>query len=649
VKIKITICILVALFALFLVVNLVNLNSHFEPYFTDTEIRPEFIELGYFIDDSESLSADAVIGNDSLFTITNDTSTRFGHTPYPIWIKMVLRNPGFDQSTWVIDTGNNFMTQGEIFELKGSSFSKIYDHAHYKTSALYYQAYAMASEITIEPLGVATLYLRYQSAMSTHLDLKILSFDEAMYNYNRLKLFYGTGIAILLVFTLFSLFLYYTFESYLYLLHSLQVILLAALTVAVSGAALAFPWVNLYSNDSALTVIAILIFVTCQTMFAREFLRKVAPRKRLSRYFLVLIGLQIVVTLLVFFDSSRIFAVQNLGPGTVTSSYIFIAVSTLILSRQPKGELLLFLGAWFSMGIGFMIYILNIMDIYPIEIEPHISGIYFGGLVYVFLVSWALALQFSRLQRESTLHREALVEVFFERIAEAEEMQVMARERNDALEKSAEKAGQIASASHDIHGHILLLKLKLAELQAGDQKIVQELGQGMDYLTELAEEIVEVEKLDTGGFEALISVEGLFEDLEQEFGVLTNAKGLKLKFRTNVQLVSGSYVMLKRIISNLLGNAVRCTRRGGVLVAFRSRTTHLLLQVIDTGRGMSEDHQKKLSAPHEPIDGGDGFGMGLHIVSNFCRVMGFELSISSVVGRGTTVSVIIPLQRLRNK
>lgn len=99
---------------------------------------------------------------------------------------------------------------------------------------------------------------------------------------------------------------------------------------------------------------------------------------------------------------------------------------------------------------------------------------------------------------------------------------------------------------------------------------------------------------------------------------------------------------------NLVANAIRYTRQGGVLVGCRQRGTHVELQVWDTGPGIALEHRKAIFEEFFRIEGPGagqekGLGLGLSIVQRCAQILGYSLSVDSRVGCGTVFRLTMPL------
>jgi len=132
------------------------------------------------------------------------------------------------------------------------------------------------------------------------------------------------------------------------------------------------------------------------------------------------------------------------------------------------------------------------------------------------------------------------------------------------------------------------------------------------------------------------------------FAEAAREKGLRLRVVSSSAWVRSDFILLERILLNLVSNAVRYTARGGVVIGARHRGERLRLEVWDSGMGIPEDQQQnifdefyQLAAP-EPNRRG-GLGLGLAIVDRLGRLLGHPIESTSLLGRGSRFSASVPL------
>jgi CheY-like chemotaxis protein len=143
------------------------------------------------------------------------------------------------------------------------------------------------------------------------------------------------------------------------------------------------------------------------------------------------------------------------------------------------------------------------------------------------------------------------------------------------------------------------------------------------------------------------SVYQLMKNVETTFAESAREKGLKLRIVPCGLWVRSDYVLLSRIISNLVANAIRYTATGKVLVGCRRRGGEVRIEVWDTGRGIPRDQLQNVFTEFFRIGGSEneqqnGLGLGLAIVDRLGRLLKHSVVASSELGKGSCFSVSVP-------
>ena len=136
------------------------------------------------------------------------------------------------------------------------------------------------------------------------------------------------------------------------------------------------------------------------------------------------------------------------------------------------------------------------------------------------------------------------------------------------------------------------------------------------------------------------SLRPVLEELAAESSAIAQERGLQMRLRSTDALVLTDALLLRRIIRNLLTNALRYTQRGGVLLGCRPRADHVLIEVYDTGPGIPEDKRQEIFEEFKRLnpgqaDGERGLGLGLAISERMASLLGHELRMDSNPGRGS--------------
>jgi signal transduction histidine kinase len=139
----------------------------------------------------------------------------------------------------------------------------------------------------------------------------------------------------------------------------------------------------------------------------------------------------------------------------------------------------------------------------------------------------------------------------------------------------------------------------------------------------------------------------VLSQLAQEFEVLAQQKALNLAIHRCRLTLTGSNVLLYRILSNLLANAIRYTDHGRIVLGVRRRPAAIEIQVWDTGPGIPTHTVASLTQAFQQgaqaQQSTQGYGLGLFIVHTLCTQCGYQLHIHSELGKGSGFCVRIPL------
>ena len=231
----------------------------------------------------------------------------------------------------------------------------------------------------------------------------------------------------------------------------------------------------------------------------------------------------------------------------------------------------------------------------------------------------------------------------------------LVRAKAAADEANISKTRFLAAASHDILQPLNAARLyvtSLVERQGSGE--TAGLAGNVDASLEAVEEIIgallDISRLDTGSFKPEIAsfrIDELLRQLEVEFAPLAREKGLDLVFVPSSLTVRSDRRLLRRLLQNLVSNAVKYTPSGRVLVGSRRRGARVRIDVYDTGIGIPKSKQRIVFTEFHRLEQGArvarGLGLGLSIVERIARVLDHRVWLESVVEHGSRFSVEIPL------
>lgn len=269
------------------------------------------------------------------------------------------------------------------------------------------------------------------------------------------------------------------------------------------------------------------------------------------------------------------------------------------------------------------------------------------ALIVLLGIFWGLLLssgrRFSAVQRRS-----------YELQYDNERLIASLREQTEtAMRAVTVKNGLLANAAHDLRQPVHALAFyadwlrnepDLAEL------VVPKILLATDSVNALFNSLFDFAKIEAGAVQpklAAVPVCQVVEDIKLQFSPSAFAKTIDFRQHVTPGYVWTDPLLIRRIIGNLVANAVRYTDHGGVLLATRLHHDRMWIEVWDTGAGIAHEHQGQVfqefykASNHAGTE--DGFGLGLAIVRRLSEVLGHKVSMVSRLGRGTRMRVEVML------
>ena len=241
--------------------------------------------------------------------------------------------------------------------------------------------------------------------------------------------------------------------------------------------------------------------------------------------------------------------------------------------------------------------------------------------------------------------------------AELSRAKVVAEEANQG------KTRFLAAASHDLLQPLNAARLYVSSLieqqlrsgaagERADHALTQKVDTSLGAVEEILGALLDISRLDAGKLTPErrdMTLGDLFEALRVEFAPLAERKGLALRIVPTQHCVNSDRQLLRRVLQNLLSNAIRYTASGKVLMGARRRGGQIAIEIWDTGSGIPLDQQSQVFREFQrfgAIAGAEhGVGLGLSIVDRIARVLDHPVSFRSVPGQGTMFALQLPRGR----
>lgn len=224
----------------------------------------------------------------------------------------------------------------------------------------------------------------------------------------------------------------------------------------------------------------------------------------------------------------------------------------------------------------------------------------------------------------------------------------------EAEQANNAKSRFLAAASHDLRQPLSALALYVGSLDGritGDDGLAKNMRDCVDSLNEMLTDMLDLSKLEAGVVTPQVRDFSIDDMLAKV--IATNApkalvKSLNLRCTSSALYGRTDPVLFRRILGNLVGNAIRYTEHGGILVGCRKYQGKTWVEVWDTGIGIPKDKTKEIFEEFKQLGNEErsrrkGSGLGLAIVARMASLLGLEIRVKSKLGKGSMFAVELPL------
>ena len=622
---------------------------------TSEELQPH---ISYYLDEGWERTASQMLNSHSdKFKPLETNVPDFGYTNSKIWLRMVLRNESALEEDWRIYFKENFKQLFDVYVARKnfsieSVLSQDLERGFHSRSVHFPE---LVAPLLIEPGEEVTVLVSYWSEGASYLQFSIEtapSFTDIAAKRTAKNFIYYGMMFLLIVAAAISLLVYrhvvfaayiaYAGSTLLYLMHS-------------DGVAYQYLWPDFPKFNSIASMVTGSILIVSACTYARVFL----GTKKRHPYVDKLLLAVIFGTLLL--DGSALFVDnQIIKKLLVFMSLVAVCACTfsgIVAARTRFKEVRFFLFAW--LGIVAASLLMNLRHWFGLEISQDFQFDFMRVVMVVDAAMMGLAIG----DRYNQL-RSARQAATLRSLNEAQQNLNLTKRLNElekqyAIAEAAveNKDQQISNTIHDLRQPLHALRLNIGELVDGETGATvqtSEIEQTFSYL----EDLVASHLAHSGGMtqnagqadpanSAVLSTNEILSSVFEMFKPDAEAKGLELVYVPTSLEVDLENLVLMRLVTNLVSNAIKYTDDGKVLFGCRLSGDNIRLEVHDTGPGLDVEEFELAKKRKYRLNSDDqhktGNGFGLAIVNNLVKEHDLKLWLH--IGRRNGSGIILKLPR----
>jgi len=565
----------------------------------------------------------------------------FSHSVY--WLRITLTSDMQISKKWWFEVAFALQDYIDYYVLQEGDIISVFqtgDRVSFNSRSVDYRNFLF--EFDISPKETRSIYLRLKSYNGVHEPCPVILWDQqsfALANGIR-NLGMGLFFGIMAVMAIYNLFIFLSVRDRTYAYYVAYIICFIIWLASYYGYSFQYLWPDSPNWGNQFIIVSSSLWSIFMIQFVRFFL----DTKRLVPWYEVLskVGMGCFVLNIIFsFTGNYAFGIRLiLGLGVFFSIASFS--TGVICFRAGYRPARFFLLAWTTLLLSLLIFILKISGLLPAIFIVE-KSVQIGSTIEVILLSLGLADRINTLKNEKYLARKDAMLAF---------------ESSLKLKKDF-----IASISHELRTPMNAI---LGGLEVMQKHTTEHLKTSLDIvrggasdMMNLVNDILTYTEIQSDQLTIQsdpVAIQTLLESLHEHYNFLCNSKGLQLNWHVDTLLpewICADEEKLVIILSKLLDNAVKFTAKGAVSLNIECDPStspwQLICVVNDTGIGIAQENQSCIFDSFTQSEGGfqrryGGLGIGLSICRKLTETIGGKLWLESMVGQGSTFTVVFPIE-----
>jgi two-component system, sensor histidine kinase LadS len=627
------------------------------------ELRPEtqragiYDKIWFLLDDTGAMTLEEARAASGLFQRNSRDGLYFGDAGPVIWLRVDVKNTGQRDGEWLFATRGTNLEILDIYLEKNGQTRLLFTTADRKAAKDMLQRYfGLAAAFSLDAGEAGTLYARYRGLKTSRLPLSISSFEAASAARMDRYLINSVIAATVAALVLYSTAIFSIISGRIIIYYAISEFAMVLIILESNGLLSVHLWPETIFLQKTGIGILNAIHVIFTILFTRHFFRlpERAPRTDFCMQIWMGIALIYLVSTAVLnqyapFTNNHLFA----GYALLTPLWVALPLLAALATLRWDIQYWPLIPGWGIVVAGHLYWVLILRGMVP---EPpfHPQMLGFIAVANAFFLSIAIVFQVRRL-RDEKLHAQLDLNAALQRQLAA------ANQNAEILRELAAQDRLVHAAGHDSRSILLGLRSFAAGLQGGTN--TPQVGVAARAITHLTDDLEAVLSTTIAsaahyGGENVLALESA--PLKQIIAAVRliheraiRDKGLRFSVHPGEHELVTDRPLLARILGNLVENALKYTKTGGIVMAARRHGGSLRIQVWDSGCGIAPEMLTALldvRIGQMRVSGSAaGQGTGLYTAKALAARIGATIAACSRPGHGSVFELRIPLTPLISK